>query len=100
MTQKDDYGLQSQRIIQAVRNLCSRCAVTFANSRAPHWIRFRIDEGSVLLTKAHPEFHVSDVADWSDAKLVQMLETLPDRLVRQSAGLREGSCRELSAAAL
>jgi len=85
MAQKDDYGLQSQRIVDAVRKMCSRCTVTFDNSRAPHWIKFRIDNGSTLLTKAHPEYHVSEVADWSDEKLVQVIETVTDRLVRQSA---------------
>lgn len=85
MAQKDDYGLQSQRVVDAVRTMCSRCTVTFDNSRAPHWIKFRIDDGSVLLTKVHPEFHVSEVADWSDEKLVQTIETVTDRLVRQSA---------------
>jgi hypothetical protein len=56
MAQKDDYGLQSQRIVHAVQKLCSRCTVTFDNSRVPHWVRFRNDDGSVLLTKAHRTF--------------------------------------------
>jgi len=57
MAQRDDFGLQSQRIVDAVRKMCLRCTVTLDNSRAPHWIKFRIDDGSTLLTKAHPEFH-------------------------------------------
>jgi glutamine amidotransferase-like uncharacterized protein len=85
MGQKDDFGLQSQRVVDAVRKMCSQCTVTFDNSRSPHWIKFRIDDGSVLLTKVHPEFHVSEVADWPDEKLMQMIETVTDRLVRQSA---------------
>jgi hypothetical protein len=85
MAQKDDYGVQSQRIILAVKKACSRCTVEFDSSRAPHWLRFRIDDGPTMLTKAHPEFHVSEVADWSDEKLMQMIETVTDRLVRQSA---------------
>lgn len=85
MAQKDDYGLQSQRVVDAVRKMCSRCTATFDNNRAPRWIKFRIDDGSVMLTKAHPDFHVSEVADWSDEKLVQMIETVTGRLVRQSA---------------
>jgi hypothetical protein len=85
MAQKDDYGLQSQRITQAVKKACSRCTVEFDSSRAPNWLRFRIDDGSTILTKAHPEFHVSEVAGWSDEKLSQVIETVTDRLVRQSA---------------
>ena len=38
-----------------------------------------------MLTKANPEFHVSEVADWSDEKLFQMIEALTDGLVRRSA---------------
>jgi hypothetical protein len=85
MAAKDDYGLQSERIVQAVRKLCSRCTVTFASSRAPKWIRFRIDDGSTMLTKANPEFHVSEVADWSDEKLFQMIEAVSDGLVRKGS---------------
>lgn len=85
MAQKDDYGLQSQRIVQAVKKACSRCTVDFDSSRAPHWLKFRIDDGSTLLTKAHPEFHVSEVADWSDEKLSQVIEAFTGGLVGKSA---------------
>jgi hypothetical protein len=85
MAAKDDYGLQSERIVQAVRKLCSRCSVMFDSSRAPKWVRFRIDDGSTMLTKVNPEYHVSEVADWSDEKLFQMIEALTDDLVSRSA---------------
>lgn len=85
MASKDDYGLQSERILQAVKRLCSRCTVTFDSSRAPKWIRFRIDDGSTMLTKATPDFHVSEVADWSDEKLYQVIESVTDGLVKKSA---------------
>jgi len=85
MAPKDDYGLQSERIVQAVKKLCSRCTVTFDSSRAPQWIRFRVDDGSIMLTKANPDFHVSEVADWSDEKLYRVIESLTDGLVKKSA---------------
>ena len=85
MAPKDDYGLQSERIVQAVKKLCSRCTVIFDSSRAPQWIRFRVDDGSIMLTKANPDFHVSEVADWSDEKLYQVIESLTDGLVKKSA---------------
>jgi hypothetical protein len=84
MAEKDDYGLQSERIVRAVKRFCSRCTVDFDSSRAPHWIKFRIDDGSILLTKAHPDFHVSEVADWSDEKLDQVIESVTGGLVRKS----------------
>jgi hypothetical protein len=85
MASKDNYGLQSERIVQAVKRLCSRCTVTFDSSRAPKWLRFRIDDGSIMLTKANPDFHVSEVADWSDEKLDQVIEAVTDGLVKKSA---------------
>jgi hypothetical protein len=38
-----------------------------------------------MLTKANPDFHVSEVADWSDEKLYQVIESLTDGLVKKSA---------------
>jgi hypothetical protein len=81
----DDYQVQSGRIIQAVKNLCPSCVVTFDSNQAPRRLRFRIEDGSIPLTKAFPEFHVSEVADWSDEKLLQMIEVVTDGLVRKSA---------------
>jgi hypothetical protein len=37
-----------------------------------------------MLTKATPDFHVSDVADWSDEKLYQVIEAVTDRFVKKS----------------
>ena len=85
MAQKDDYKLQSERIVQAVKKVCTNCTVDFDSSREPHWLRFRIDSGSTMLTKAHPEFHVSEVADWPDEKLQQVIETVTGGLVEKSA---------------
>jgi len=85
MASKDDYGLQSERIAQAVKKLCPRCTVTFDSGRAPKWLRFRIDDGSIMLTKANPDFHVSEVVDWSDEKLYQTIEAVTDGLVEKSA---------------
>jgi hypothetical protein len=80
----DDYGVQRERLVQAVKNLCPSCVVTFDSSRAPNWVRFRIEDGSTTLTKAYPEYHVSEVADWSDENLRQTIEALTGGLVRQS----------------
>jgi hypothetical protein len=59
--------------------------VTFDSNQAPRRLRFRIEDGSIPLTKAFPEFNVSEVADWSDEKLQQMIEVVTDGLVRKSA---------------
>ncbi len=85
MASKDNYQLQSERVVQAVRRLCPSCTVTFDSERKPNWIRFRIDHGSTMLTKANPDFHVSEVADWSDEKLYQVIESVTDGLVKKSA---------------
>jgi hypothetical protein len=81
----DDYGVQSARIVQAATKLCPSCDVTFDTNAAPRWLRFRIEDGSVQLTKAWPQYHVSEVADWSDEKLRHVIETLTGGLVGQSA---------------
>jgi hypothetical protein len=81
----DNYEVQSGRIVQAVKNLCPSCVVTFDSSRAPNWVRFLIKDGSTMLTKAYPEFHVSEIADWSDEKLRQMIEVVTGGLFRKSA---------------
>ena len=81
----DNYEVQTERIVQAVKNFCPSCVVTFDSSRAPNWVRFLIKDGSIMLTKAYPEFHVSEVADWSDEKLRQTLEVVTGGLVRKAA---------------
>jgi hypothetical protein len=81
----DNYEVQAERIVQAVKNFCPSCAVTFDSSRAPNLVRFLIKDGSIMLTKAYPEFPVSEVADWSDEKLRQMLEVVTGGLVRKAA---------------
>jgi hypothetical protein len=81
----DNYEVQSGRIVQAVKNLCPTCVVIFDSSRAPDWVRFLIKDGSTMLTKAYPEFPVSEVANWSDEKLRQKLEVVTGGLVRKAA---------------
>jgi uncharacterized radical SAM superfamily Fe-S cluster-containing enzyme len=81
----DDYGVQSARIVRAAKSLCPSCEVTFDTNVAPRWLRFRIEDGSVQLTKAWPHYHVSEVTDWSDEKLRQVIEALTGGLVGQSA---------------
>jgi len=81
----DNYEVQSGRLVGAVKKLCPSCVVTFDSSRAPHWVSFQIKEGSTTLTKGHPEFPASEVANWSDEKLSQMIEVVTDGLVRKSA---------------
>jgi hypothetical protein len=76
MATKDNFETQSARIIQAVRRLCPNCVVTFDQASKPHTIKFRIDLSGTLLTGAHPEYHVSEVADWTDQKLLGMIEAL------------------------
>jgi len=83
----DNYEVQSGRIVQAVRSLCPSCVVTFDSSRAPNWVSFQINERSTTLTKGYPEFPASEVANWSDEKLSQMIEVVTDGLVRKSAWL-------------
>jgi len=41
----DNYEVQTERIVQAVKNFCPSCAVTFDSSRAPDWVRFLIKDG-------------------------------------------------------
>jgi hypothetical protein len=77
--------LSDEQLGDVVMRLCSRCTVTFDSSRAPKWLRFRINDGSITLTKANPDFHVSELADWSDEKLYQMIEAVTDGLVKKSA---------------
>jgi hypothetical protein len=81
----DNYEVPSGRIVQAVKNLCPSCVVTFDSSRAPNWVRFLIKDGSTMLTKAYPEFPASEGAKWSDEKLRQMLEVVTGDLVRKAA---------------
>jgi len=81
----DNYEVQSGRIVQAVKNLCPSCVVIFDSGRAPNWVRFLIKDGSLMLTKAYPEFPVSEVANWSDEKLRQMIEVVTGDLVRKAA---------------
>jgi hypothetical protein len=81
----DDYGERSGRIVGAATKLCPSCEMTFDTNAAPRWLRFRIEDGSGQLTKAWPQYHVSEVADWSDEKLRQVIEALTGGLVGQSA---------------
>lgn len=77
MAEKDNFELQSKRIIEAVRELCSTCTVTFDEQRKPNWLKFRIESSDgTILTNAYPEYHVSEVADWSDQKIRQVLKSL------------------------
>jgi hypothetical protein len=78
-----DYEVQCRRIIRAVKNLCPSCVVAFDSNQAPKWLRFRIEYGSTTLTKAYPEFHVSEVTDWSDEKLSQVIKTVTGGLARK-----------------
>ena len=48
-------------------------------------VSFQIKDGSTTLTKGSPEFPASDVAEWSDEKLSQMIEVVTGGLVRKSA---------------
>ena len=59
--------------------------MTFDHDRAPDLVRFRISSGSTMLTKAHPDFEVRDVASWSDEKLEQIIESVTAGLVKKSA---------------
>jgi len=81
----DNYEAQSGRIVQAVKNLCPNCVVIFDSGRAPNWVRFLIKDGSIMLTRAYPEFAVSEVANWSDEKLRQKLEVVTGGLARKAA---------------
>jgi hypothetical protein len=77
MTQKDNFELQSNRIMEAVRELCSTCTIAFDEQRKPNWIKFRIESSDgTVLSNAYPEYHVSEVADWSDQKIRQVLKSL------------------------
>jgi len=81
----DNYEVQSGRIILSVKNLCPSCVVIFDASRAPNWVSFQIKDGPTILTKGSPEFPASDVAEWSDEKLSQMIEVVTDGLGGKSA---------------
>ncbi|MGA2859699.1 MAG: hypothetical protein ABSE40_22755 [Candidatus Sulfotelmatobacter sp.] len=79
----DDYAVQSARVVAAAKKMCPSCEVIFDSSAAPRWLRFRIEGGSVQLSKGFPHFHVTEVADWSDEKLRQIIEALTSGLVTQ-----------------
>ena len=84
MATKDNFDIQAARIKQTVGRLCANCVVSFDEARKPHGIRFRITDGlGTPLTDVHPEYHVSEVADWSDEKLQQMIESLSGGRVRE-----------------
>ena len=76
MAEKDNFNLQSKRIVEAVRELCSHCVVTFDETRKPNWLKFRIESGNTVLTSAYPEYHVSEVADWSDEKIREIVKAV------------------------
>jgi hypothetical protein len=77
MAEKDNFKIQSKRIIDAVHELCSTCTITFDEQRKPNWIKMRIESrDGIVLTNAYPEYHVSEVADWSDQKIRQVLKSL------------------------
>jgi len=82
MALKDNFETQSQRVTRAVVRLCPSCAVEFDNSKAPHGIRFRIMDGGTNLTSAYPEYLVSEVADWTEEKLNQIIESVTAGKVR------------------
>jgi hypothetical protein len=81
----DEYGLQRQRIIRTAKSLCPSCTVTFDATLAPELLRFRIEDGSTILTKANPEYPVSAVAKWPEEELRKMIEALTGGLLRKSA---------------
>lgn len=82
MAEKDNFEMQSNRILQAAKKLCSTCAVEFDDNNSLNWIRFRITDGGTTLTSAYPEFHVSEVADWTDQRLQQVIESVTGGRVR------------------
>jgi hypothetical protein len=70
MAEKDTFEKQTKRIRQKV-------IVIFDTDKAPHRIRFHIEDGTgTILTSAYPEYYVSEIADWTDLKLQQMIESL------------------------
>ena len=81
----DDYRLQCGRIIQSVRELSPACNVIFDKACAPERLRFEIKDGPTVLTKVHPEFPVSEIAESSPKKLRRTIEAITDGLVRKSA---------------
>lgn len=83
MAEKDNFETQSARIRQAVKNLCPNCVVVFDHDKTPNWIKFRVEDAmGTILTSVHPEYLVSEIADWTDQKLQQMIESLTGGRVR------------------
>ena len=93
----DDYGAQSARIVQAAKKLCPSCEVTFDADAAPRRLRFRIEDGSVQLTKAWPHYHVSEVADvWSRLHQSELIVIEQDGLLLGSVTFFPDASKEVT----
>jgi hypothetical protein len=77
----DDYDVQKERVVQAAKKMCPSCEVIFDSSEGRRWLRFRIEDGSVRLSKGFPHYHVTKVAEWSDERLRQFIGALTGGLV-------------------
>lgn len=78
MAEKDNIPLQSERIVNAVKDLNPDCIVIFDKDAGFNKIRFRIEieSSGLVLTSAFPHFHVSEIADMSDERLKQTIKAL------------------------
>ncbi len=77
MTEKDDPGLQRERISRLAGEVFSGCSVVFDEDQPPTWLRFRIDAPplrTILGVSGH--LHLSEIADKSDEQLRALLTAI------------------------
>jgi len=77
MAERDDPGIQRERIRRLAQELIPGCVVQFDPDQPPSWLRFRIDApvvGTILGVSGH--YHSSEIADWSDQRLRDYIRTI------------------------
>lgn len=81
---KDDPRVQRERIRKLASEVFPDFVVVFDDSQPFTWIRFRFDERTLGKVMGTPSghFHVSEIADWPDEKLIRYMEALVPSFVR------------------
>jgi transcriptional regulator with XRE-family HTH domain len=81
---KDDPRVQRERIRKLAAKTFPDFIVVFDDSQPFTWIRFRFDESTFGRVIGAPSghFHVSEIADWTDEKLINYMQALAPSFVR------------------
>lgn len=77
MAEKDDYKIQRARIERLVKQLLPTASINWDEERVPAYIRLRVDDpvtGTILIVSSG-DWHVSEIADKTDAQLVELLKS-------------------------